>query len=138
MKYVKKLESKRIYLSPARVEDADLYVSWLNDPKITNYLGTSQVTLTSLNEKKLLEELLSKKDPFFAIVDKEEDKLIGNTSFFNIDRLSQSSEIGIFIGDEKYRDKGIGQEVMTLMLDYGFNILNFHSIYLHPEFSSTL
>jgi len=131
MRYVKKLEAKRVYLSPARVEDADLYITWLNDPEVTNFLGASHNTLTFLNEKKMLEEILSKKDPFFAIIDKQSDKLIGNVGLFNIDRLSQKSEIGIFIGNKDFRNKGIGQEVMTLMVDYGFNILNLHSIYLN-------
>ncbi len=130
MNYFKKIVGERVYLSPARIEDAEKYVEWLSDPNVTNYLG-SPYNITLLREKKLLEDILSKDEQFYAIINKETDKIIGNTSFFNTNRISQKSEIGIFIGDKNFRDKGIGQEVMRLMIDYGFNILNFHSIFLH-------
>ena len=31
------------------------------------------------------------------------------------------STIGIFIGEEEYRGKGLGGEIIDLLLDYGFN-----------------
>ena len=38
--------------------------------------------------------------------------------------------MGIFIGDEQYRGRGIGKEAIHLILDYGFNYLNLNSIQL--------
>ena len=41
MKYVKKLVGKRIYLSPISVEDAEKYLEWMSDFKVTDGIGRS-------------------------------------------------------------------------------------------------
>ena len=38
--------------------------------------------------------------------------------------------LGIFIGDENYRNKGYGTEAIRLILEFGFKYLNLHSIRL--------
>ncbi len=48
--------------------------------------------------------------------------------FFKTDKIHRNAELGIFIGESEYWGKGIGVEVMNLMLDYGFDTLNFHKI----------
>ncbi|MCF7815351.1 MAG: GNAT family N-acetyltransferase, partial [Candidatus Cloacimonetes bacterium] len=37
---------------------------------------------------------------------------------------------GIFIGNKNYWGKGYGSEALSLLLDYGFNILNLNNIML--------
>ena len=59
------------------------------------------------------------------------DKLIGNCGFNEIDYKHRKAEIGLFIGDENNRSKGYGKEILKLLLDYGFNYLNLHSINLN-------
>ena len=38
--------------------------------------------------------------------------------------------LGIVIGEKTYWNKGYGQEAITLLLDYGFTLLNLNSIML--------
>ena len=38
---------------------------------------------------------------------------------------------GIFIGDAGYWNKGIGTEAASLCLDFAFNVLNMHTVYLY-------
>jgi RimJ/RimL family protein N-acetyltransferase len=57
-------------------------------------------------------------------------KMIGNTSFADINWTDRNAEIGIFIGAKEYWSKGYGRDVMKLMLRHGFNTLNLHRIYL--------
>lgn len=47
-----------------------------------------------------------------------------------MNHISQSAELGLFIGEEKDRNKGYGSEVIELLLNYGFDYLNLHSIML--------
>jgi RimJ/RimL family protein N-acetyltransferase len=47
-----------------------------------------------------------------------------------IDHLNQTAEVGIFIGNKNYWDKGYGTEALILLLDYGFKALNLHNILL--------
>lgn len=47
MKYFKKLLGDRIYLSPISTFDEDIekYTKWMNDPEVTDYIGsTSKIT----------------------------------------------------------------------------------------------
>ena len=66
----------------------------------------------------------------FDIVTLDNDIVIGTVGLENINFISRSAELGIFIGDEKYRNNGFGKEAINLILEYGFKYLNLHSIYL--------
>ncbi|MGD9570163.1 MAG: GNAT family N-acetyltransferase [Sedimentibacter sp.] len=128
MKYYKKLVGNKVYLSPMNIEDAEIYVKWLNDFSVTDGIGTSN-KITSLEfEKEWMSQNSSQYQ--FAIVRLTDDKLIGNCSIHGLDPLRQCSEVGLFIGDEENRSKGYGQEVLNLLLDYGFNYLNLNNIML--------
>ncbi|NMM63253.1 GNAT family N-acetyltransferase [Clostridium sp. P21] len=128
MNYFKKLVGKRIYLSPMNVEDAETYVKWLNDFSVTDGIGTSCRIASLESEKKWI---LQNNDKYqFAIVNLENDKLIGNCGIQGIEQSRQCAEVGLFIGDEENRNKGYGQEVLNLLLNYGFDYLNLNNIML--------
>lgn len=128
MKYFKKIVGSRIYLSPLNMEDAETYVKWLNDCNTTDGLGNSNIIISLEGEK---EWIRKNSDQYqFAIVRLEDDKLIGNCGFNEIQQIKQCAEIGLFIGEEENRNKGYGLEVLNLLLDYGFNYLNLNNIML--------
>jgi len=80
------------------------------------------------NERAFLSDL--SKDHNYSIIDLETEELIGNCGFLDIDHINQTSEVGIFIGNKKYWNKGYGTEALSLLVDYGFKALNFHNIML--------
>ena len=133
MKYYKKLIGERIYLSPVSVEDAEKYVEWFCDFKTTDGIGKSSSIMTVESEREWLENTLKNNDLNFAIVDLENDELIGNCGIMNINHINRSAEVGIFIGDEENRNKGYGAETLQLLLDYGFNYLNMNNIMLNVK-----
>ena len=51
MKYFKKLEGEKVYISPMNSEDAEIYVKWLNNPEITKYLSTHNSLISIYGEK---------------------------------------------------------------------------------------
>lgn len=128
--YFKKIEGKRVYLSPMCVEDAPKYVKWMNDFEITDRIDTSQNLVTLENEREWLEKNNKDGKFHFAIVKQENDELIGNCSFDDLKLIHQTATIGIFIGDEENRGKGYGSETLELLLSYGFNHLNLNNIML--------
>lgn len=128
MRYYKKLVGERIYLSPMNVEDAEIYVKWLNDFAVTDGIGTSNRVVYLEGEREWISQNSGQSQ--FAIIRAEDDKLIGNCGIQAIDQSRQCAEVGLFIGDEENRNKGYGQDVLNTLLDYGFNYLNLNNIML--------
>ena len=129
MKYFKKLVGDRIYLSPRNPEDAELFTKWLNDFQTTDYIGRSSEMYSVDAERKYLEEKANEKASF-CIVTLDTDTMIGSVSLERFNNTDRSALFGIFIGDENFRNNGYGSEATRLILDYGFNYLNLHSIRL--------
>ena len=126
--YFKKLVGKKCYLSPIDVNDAEKFTEWLNDMELLLNLQLYSSTISIENERAFLNDL--SKGHNYSIIDLETGELIGNCGFLDIDHINQTSEAGIFIGNEKFRNKGYGTEAFSLLIDYGFKALNFHNIML--------
>ena len=81
-----------------------------------------------MNEESFLENVEKSGDYVFAIILKDGNKLIGNCGIHNYNSVNRTATLGIFIGEEEYRSKGHGSEVIKLLINYGFNILNLNNI----------
>ena len=66
----------------------------------------------------------------FNIVELDNNQLIGTVGLEHFNWIERSAVLGIFIGDENYRNNGYGTEAIKLILEYGFKYLNLHSIRL--------
>ncbi|MBN1327034.1 MAG: GNAT family N-acetyltransferase [Candidatus Cloacimonetes bacterium] len=130
MKYFKKLPGERVYLSPICPDDAEQYCEWLNDWEVANSLLIFNQQLSLERERMILQDMIKNQAQIFGIVTQKNDQLIGNCSIFRINDRNRKAEVGIFIGDKKYWDKGYGSEALSLLLDYGFNVLNLNNIML--------
>ena len=73
----------------------------------------------------------------FGIYELGSKELIGSVRLMFIDWISSVAELGIFIGDELARGKGIGKGVTKLILNYAFQVINLHRIYLKVSESNT-
>lgn len=129
MKYFKKLVGERIYLSPKNSEDIEKFTERLNDFEITDYTGRSGLLLTLDAEKEYMEKNKNA-EASFAIVTLDNDEMIGTVSLEQIDNINRSATLGIFIGNKEYWNNSYGTEAIKLILDYGFNYKNLHSINL--------
>jgi len=130
MKYFKKLVGEMVYLSPISIEDVPTYCEWLNDLEVAGNLVIYHQQLVIAREKAILEDMMKNDAKMFAIVDSATDKLIGNGSIFNINQRNNKADLGIFIGDKTYWNKGYGSDAVKLLLDFGFSILNLNNIML--------
>ena len=63
----------------------------------------------------------------WAITLKNDSKLIGTITFWNVQKEHYRAEIGYAL-HTKFQGQGLMQEAMTSVLEYGFNTLNFHSV----------
>jgi len=123
---IKKLVGKKCYLSPIDAEDAEQYTIWLNDLEVVDFLQLSTASISVEGEKEVLRGMAKKH--VYGIVDLDTNTLIGNIGFADLDQIHRRSEVGIFIGDKTFWNRGYGSEALTLLLDYGFKELNLHSV----------
>lgn len=130
MKHFKKLKGKKCSLSPIAPSDAEQYCKWLNDMEVGIFLEIAHQQLSLEKEESILKQMANRGDTIFGIIDNKTEKLIGNCGLHNLDHLNRKAEFGIFIGDKKMWGRGYGTEATQLILDYGFNILNLHNIWL--------
>lgn len=128
MKYFKKLKGEKCYLSPINANDVEQYTEWLNDLEISGNLSMANLNISLNTEKEALEKLI--KGHNYAIIDQKKDELLGNCSLASINYRNGTAELGIFIGDKNYRNKGYGTEAINLLLSYAFNHLNLKNIIL--------
>ncbi len=63
----------------------------------------------------------------WAVALNNDPKLIGTITFWNIQKEHYRAEIGYALHTQ-FRGRGLMQEAMTAVLDYGFNTLNIHSV----------
>ena len=126
--YFKKIIGKKCYLSPIDINDVEKYTEWLNDLEILRNLQLYAATISMENEKEYLKNL--SKDHNYGIIDLETNELIGNCGFMDIDFINQTAEIGMFIGNKSFWNKGYGAEAFSLLIGYGFKALNLHNIML--------
>ncbi len=75
----------------------------------------------------------------WAIILKDEIKLIGTICYWNINKENYRAEIG-YVLNPGYHGKGIMQEAMIKVLDYGFRIMKLHSIEanVNPDNASSI
>ena len=124
----------KIRLRAIERDDIPRFVKWFNDPEVRYFLSTVR-PLNRMAERSFLEEFSKgAKDPsadiILAIVLKEEDRHIGNAGLHNINLIDRVAEFGIGIGEKDCWQKGYGTEATRAMVQYGFDTLNLHRIYL--------
>ena len=133
MQYFKKLVGDRIFLSPVGTsnEEIEKFTEWMNDFQVTDYIGRSGNITTIIGERDWLENSSKNTESrIFDIIELKDNKLIGVISLENFNWIERSAILGVFIGDRNFRNNGYGPEAINLLLEYGFEYLNLHSIRL--------
>jgi len=126
------LESERLILRPLIEEDfSSEYLSWLNDPKINEFSQRRPFPVSWQGMKSYNDHYLNNPRQGFvlAVIDRKEEKHIGNISLVNIQQVNRCAEIAILIGDRNSWSKGYGGEAIELLTDHAFSALNLHKIF---------
>ena len=128
-----KYETNVIKLRALRKEDSAVSCAWRNDPAVRDFaLGYRYPVTTAMEESWYMRAMApDNKDVYFAIEDKQSSTFIGIASLVGVDLISANACFGIIIGDKQHQGGGRGWDAVQFMLDYGFNMLRLHRIYLH-------
>ncbi len=127
------IDGLHVRLRGLRLEDVPEIMRHWNRLELRNYLAL-MTPHSQEDEEKFIKntwEGFRKLTRFpFGIETLKENLLIGVTELADIEWLNRHAQVGISIFNEKFQGKGYGTEALQLLLFYGFNILNLHSVYL--------
>ncbi len=124
---------KQIYLKESLSdENYPLLLKWLSDLEIIGYVYSAKrmVEFKTINDVKSF--LAEEKDEIFWEIYTQDDKFIGYTSLCSFQEKEQC-EFNIFILDKNYWGKGIGLEVIELILEHAFNEMGMKKVVLETS-----
>ncbi|MCE9581571.1 MAG: GNAT family N-acetyltransferase [Planctomycetes bacterium] len=120
----------RLDLRPIDAADAPLFVRWLNDPDVTQYLART-LPLTLEEESGLLKARAGDKDNVILVmVVRDGNVPIGSAGLHHISGPDRRGIFGIQIGEPSYWNRGFGSEATELMLEIAFERLNLNRVEL--------
>jgi RimJ/RimL family protein N-acetyltransferase len=117
------------------VEPGDLpdFQRWLNDEEVTAGLMLC-LPLSMADEQSWYESILITPPAEHPLVIEYQTesgwKAIGNCGLHRIETRCRLGEVGIFIGEKDYWDKGVGTRVLRLLVRHAFNTLNLNRVFL--------
>lgn len=125
------LHGKNILLRLLVQEDLKDRVDWINDEENIQTLLFDWPTSYDKTLKWFHNVVHDASKINFSIVDKVSGELIGMTGLLNIDRINHHAQLYITIGNKKYRGRHLPDEIIPLVLEYGFLELELKKIYLY-------
>jgi len=124
------LESKRLYLRRISLDDADDLFRIRSDINVNKYLGRDRnmlidETIANIN---IVEEGINNEEGIrWGITLKPSARIIGSIGFWKLKKEHSRAEVGYDLHPD-YWNKGIMQEAMKVVLDFGFQKMNLHSV----------
>ena len=131
MKYFPKISWGNIYLSPINPEDYELWTKWMNDSRITDGMNQTKSIFSIGQEKDFLEKYSKDDNPkskAFAIINKNNDKMLWITDLGDIDYIDGKARLWIAIWDYDEHNKWYWTDSVNAILFFGFYTLNLRNI----------
>ena len=122
-------------LDPA-VDDFSAYLSWMRNAKSNPYIRgiKSDMTLEELRDY-VLDKNNSREAILLGIFHRISTQHIGNVKLEPI-LANEYAFVGILIGEESWRGKGAGFEVLSEILDFCFSVIDLKELMLGVDFTN--
>lgn len=109
---------EKVFLKKLDQKEKRQIRKWGKDPEVARFTEIYEAP-----KKKL-------KNLSFGIYDKSSRELIGDIGISSVDFTNRCAEIGITIGNKKYRGKGLCVDTVKALTNYCFNSLKLNKVYL--------
>lgn len=116
------IETERLILRQWKIEDIEDMVEGLNNINVTKWLASVPFPYTIEDAREFIQKTIDNNLYNFAIVLKNENKVIGGTQLTNISVENGTAGGGIWI-NEKYQGYGYGSEAFGARIKYAFDVL---------------
>ena len=123
------LDWRNTKLTPLEDSDLDLLYTWQNQPSLRDLTMGFRFPVQRETVKEWIRhqrEQNSKSRVVFAI--RHQETLVGTAQLHSIDQYQRRASLGIYIGEGKRRNIGLGFVSCSLIIDYAFNGLDIRKI----------
>lgn len=127
------LKDRNLYLAKIENNDFKYIYEWFSDMrflKFYDYLTPAPQSMEEVDKTFGYYEK-NEESEVFAIKLSDNGRIIGIAGFDDIVKENGVATLFIGIGDSNSRGRGYGSEALRLLLDYGFNELDFYRIQLN-------
>ena len=124
------MHAKDIYLRPLEVDDLPSRVKWFNDPDINRFLVSDYPVSLAKTKTWFSSACTDSTKLNLSICLSSTNELIGMTGLLQIDQKNSKAQFYITIGEKQFWGRRLADQVIPLVLDYGFSYLRLNKIYL--------
>ena len=129
------LKTERLVLRRLAMDDAPELVKLRSDERVNKYLDRPKSTTynEALEFIVKIDMAVNKGDSFYWVIClHNENRLIGTICFWNIDKENLTAEVGYEMHPD-FQGKGLMQEALTTIIEFGFKTPQFKSIVAYPN-----
>jgi RimJ/RimL family protein N-acetyltransferase len=120
-----------VRLAPLDEADREPLFRWINDRELVTLSAAFAPVERSAHDA-WFDAIRSRQDTaIFAIRLRGASRLVGSCQLHSIDPLHGTAELQIRIGERDVWGRGLGEEAVLMLLDYGYWELGLHRIHLH-------
>jgi [ribosomal protein S5]-alanine N-acetyltransferase len=128
---IQPIETKRLLLRPLELNDAEDMFEYASKPENIGYVGFKPHESLDETKATITNQFLSKPEKrmpeTWAIVLKENQKMIGTIDFHTLNKRNFEGEVG-YILNMDYWNQGLTSEALKAVLDFGFKTFQLNSI----------
>jgi diamine N-acetyltransferase len=126
-------------LLPFDEEWLELVQKWINQPEVR--LGTgSEGPVSDYEHHRWYKRLMRDRSQRVFLIGQEQGEQpapVGLVGLKGLENRSRSAEYWIYIGNLAVRRMGFAEQATRMILDYGFNVLNLHRVFLKVHATNT-
>lgn len=106
------------------------YLKWMNNSDNTVFLESKYKALDIDDLKDYVRKMKNSSNDFmFGIYIKDNDEHIGNIKIGGINWIHKFADIGLMVGETKYKGKGYGTKSIIACTRFAFEQLNLNSVH---------
>ncbi|MCB0706349.1 MAG: GNAT family N-acetyltransferase [Saprospiraceae bacterium] len=133
----RELETERLLLRKMEERDLPQLLEMRSDPRVMKYIPRPIAkSLEDMQEMlQMIQETVAKGEGIhWGIFTKTNPRLIGGIGYYRCQRANFRGEIGYMLHPD-FQGKGLMQEAVETVLNYGFKEMEFHSVeaHIHPD-----